>query len=102
MRAYDNSIHMMDVLGGSFIKALANLYYVSDSENRVKLRQTFSTYFEDYRKRFNDLKLQNAKDAHYAAMERWDKDPTSDKMDAVEQTRNELQFVRDTVKHSYD
>ena len=48
MRQYDNALHMMEVLGGSFVKALADLYYMADSTNKLRVRAAFPEYFEKY------------------------------------------------------
>ena len=48
MRQYDNALHMMEEFGGSFIKALAHLYYMSDSSNKPRVRAAFPEYFECY------------------------------------------------------
>lgn len=55
-RQYDNGLHMMEVLGGSFVKALVNCYYCADSSNKVKLRIAFSEYFEKYELMFKEHK----------------------------------------------
>lgn len=52
---YDNALHVMEVQGGSFVKALVNCYYTADSTNRAKLRETFAEYFESYQARFDAL-----------------------------------------------
>ena len=38
----------MELLGGSFVKSLANCYYAADVENKRKLLNTFAEYFERY------------------------------------------------------
>lgn len=53
-RQYDNALHMMEVLGGSFVKSLADCYYCADSNNKVKLRIAFSEYFERYELMFKE------------------------------------------------
>lgn len=55
MKIYDNALHVMEVQGGSFVKALANCYYAADPANRSKLREAFSDYFEEYERRFRAL-----------------------------------------------
>ena len=47
-RQYDNGLHMMEELGGSFVKSLVNCYYCADSSNKAKLREAFAEYFERY------------------------------------------------------
>ena len=49
---YDNALHMMELQGGSFVKALAHCYYMADFENRAKLRTAFADYFDTYEARF--------------------------------------------------
>ena len=39
-RRFDNALHIMEVQGGSFVKALAHCYYMADSSNKAKLRPT--------------------------------------------------------------
>lgn len=36
--------------GGSFVKKLAELYYVADPENKRKLEEVFGYYFKKYEK----------------------------------------------------
>lgn len=55
---YDDSLHMMEVLGGSFVKALAHCYVVADNNNRAKLHAVFSEYFDRYEKMFQAQKKQ--------------------------------------------
>jgi len=45
---YDNALHLMEVQGGSFVKALANCYMHADTANKAKLRAAFADYFESY------------------------------------------------------
>ena len=45
---YDDALHMMTQIGGSFAKAIANAYYVADSGNRRILRTAFADLFEKY------------------------------------------------------
>lgn len=51
-RKYDNSLHMMEVLGGSFVKSLAHCYYMADPVNKRKLKETFAHYFDKYEAQF--------------------------------------------------
>lgn len=53
---YDNAAHMMEVLGGSFVRSLIHCYYCADSNNKVKLREAFSEYFEKYERMFKEHK----------------------------------------------
>jgi hypothetical protein len=45
---YDNAEHMMEVFGGSFVKALVDLWYRADSTNKQRLRAAFPEYFKKY------------------------------------------------------
>ncbi len=56
---YDDAEHMMEFLGGSFVKALVNLWYCADSNNRPRVRAAFPEYFERYEKMFNEWKANN-------------------------------------------
>lgn len=49
---YENSLHMMEAQGGSFVRALAQCYYAADPVNREKLRAAFADYFANYEARF--------------------------------------------------
>lgn len=42
------ALHAMELIGGSFVKALANCYYMADPANKRKLADTFAEYFERY------------------------------------------------------
>lgn len=59
---FDNSLHLMEVQGGSFVKSLAHCYYMADPANKAKLRQAFSDYFERYEQRFQALEAQNKRE----------------------------------------
>ena len=54
-RIYDNALHLMEAQGGSFVKALANCYYMADPANKAKLRETFAEYFDNYEAQFRAL-----------------------------------------------
>jgi hypothetical protein len=45
---YDDALHMMTQIGGSFAKAIANAYYVADSGNRRTLVAAFKPLFDKY------------------------------------------------------
>ena len=60
---YDNAEHMMEVLGGSFVKALVALWYCADSTNKPRVRSAFPEHFERYEKLFDDWKANNTGDA---------------------------------------
>lgn len=51
---YDDALHMMEVQGGSFVKALAHLYCMSDPANKAIARQAFATYFDRYEVRYRE------------------------------------------------
>lgn len=51
---FDNALHVMEVQGGSFVKALAHCCLMADPPNRAKLRATFAEYFDEYQKRFEN------------------------------------------------
>jgi len=51
---YDDAIHMMEVLGGSFVRALAELWYRADAVNKQKLELCFDEYFSRYKKMYDD------------------------------------------------
>lgn len=53
---YDNAEHMMEVLGGGFVKALVNLWYCADSSNKPRVRAAFPEHFKRYEKLFNEWK----------------------------------------------
>lgn len=44
-------VEAMEKQGGSFIQQLVKLLYVADRINYDKLRETFSNYFDDYKKK---------------------------------------------------
>lgn len=43
------TIRAMQDFGGSFVKGLVKLYIVADSDNKVKLINSFKDYFDDYK-----------------------------------------------------
>jgi len=49
---YDDSIHMMEKIGGSFAKAIAHAYYCADSGNRATLVAAFKPLFDKYETQF--------------------------------------------------
>src|ERR1043166_8817805 len=53
---YDNALHMMELQGGSFVRALVDCYYAADNVNKLKLRETFAHYFDDYRLRYTQYR----------------------------------------------
>lgn len=55
---FDNALHVMEVRGGSFVKSLANCYYMADSANKAKLRAAFAKYFDDYEAQFQAWKAE--------------------------------------------
>jgi len=50
----DATLENMDKYGGSFIRALANLYRRADDENRAEIRRTFARYFQTYKRMEED------------------------------------------------
>ena len=54
-RQYDNAVHMMEVLGGSFVRSLADSFYCADSHNKARLIAAFPEQF----KRYEDLYAQH-------------------------------------------
>jgi hypothetical protein len=44
---------MMEIQGGSFVKALAHCWCMADPVNKAKLRETFAGYFDVYERRFD-------------------------------------------------
>lgn len=56
---YDNALHLMEVQGGSFVKALVECYYRADPANKEKLRETFASYFDAYEERFQTSQRSN-------------------------------------------
>lgn len=49
MQTYDNYLHMMEAIGGSFIQALAALWYRADSVNKIRVEIAFQKEFDHYR-----------------------------------------------------
>lgn len=49
---YDNALHMMELQGGSFVRALAELYLRADAENKLRVRAAFADYFTEYKDRY--------------------------------------------------
>ena len=49
---FDDHIHMMERLGGSFVRSLASCYYAADSTNKARLLAAFPDYFGKYREQF--------------------------------------------------
>lgn len=45
---YDDALHMMEKIGGSFVKALADCYCRADSKNKARLIAAFPEIFERY------------------------------------------------------
>jgi hypothetical protein len=60
---FDDALHVMEVQGGGFVKALAACYYAADSTNRPILRQAFARYFDEYEARFAALTQTNDRGA---------------------------------------
>jgi hypothetical protein len=45
---YDNALHLMEAIGGSFARALAELYYRADQNNKLRVRLAFPEIFARY------------------------------------------------------
>lgn len=60
---YDDALHMMEKLGGSFVRSLADCYLHADPSNKQKLRAAFSEYFERYEQMFRDHAAGKARQA---------------------------------------
>lgn len=60
MPQYDNAEHMMEVLGGSFVKALVSLWYSADSSNKPRVRAAFPEYFDKYERMFQEWQANNS------------------------------------------
>ncbi len=43
-------VEKMAKFGGSFVQALAQCFYRADHQNFIKLKTTFSEYWEEYEK----------------------------------------------------
>lgn len=54
MKEYDNALHMMEEIGGSFVKALAHMYCVADPENKQIARKAFAKWFDAYEERYQE------------------------------------------------
>jgi len=53
-RIYDDHLHMMEVMGGSFVKSLAACYYCADMSNKIRLEAAFPDYFNKYREMWKE------------------------------------------------
>lgn len=60
-KQYDGPLHMMEELGGSFVRALANAWFAADENNRARLHVAFADYFERYRDLFQKHKANQEK-----------------------------------------
>jgi len=49
---FDDALHVMEIQGGSFVKALSACYFRADPTNRAILRQAFARYFDEYEARY--------------------------------------------------
>lgn len=56
MPEYDDALHLMEALGGSFVKSLAACYYAADSTNKIRLRVAFADIFVKYERQFKESK----------------------------------------------
>jgi hypothetical protein len=57
---YDGPLHMMEKIGGSFVRALVDLYYRADSNNKARVRAAFPEYFERYERQFREWRDRQA------------------------------------------
>ena len=62
MKTYDSPLHMMEVQGGSFVRALAECYCRADPRNRQRLLDAFPDYFDEYKERFRRANAPSAGD----------------------------------------
>lgn len=51
---YSDALHMMELHGGSFVRALAECHLRADAANRQRLRGAFPEYFERYEKLYRE------------------------------------------------
>lgn len=49
-------VEMMERYGGSFVQALAVCFHRADIHNFIKLRTTFSNYWDEYEKMLDGFK----------------------------------------------
>ena len=49
---FDDPLHMMEQLGGGFIKSLVRCYYMADETRKAKLREAFAEDFQNYERKF--------------------------------------------------
>lgn len=55
-RIYDDHLHMMEAMGGSFVRSLAACYYCADGSNKARLEAAFPEYFNKYREMWKEQK----------------------------------------------
>lgn len=53
---YDDALHMMEKIGGSFVKALADCYCRADPNNKARLIAAFPEIFERYERLHREWK----------------------------------------------
>ena len=53
---YDDALHMMEKIGGSFVRALVDLYYCADLNNKLRVRAAFPEYFDRYERQYQEWK----------------------------------------------
>lgn len=61
-QVFDDHVHMMEVMGGSFVSALADCFYRADSQNKARLVAAFPEYFGRYKKMFEDYRAAQGKE----------------------------------------
>jgi hypothetical protein len=54
VRVYDNYLHYMEVMGGSFARSLAMCYYAADSNNKSRLLAAFPEVFNRYKTTYEE------------------------------------------------
>ena len=53
---YDDALHLMESIGGSFVRSLAACYYATDPTNKAKLREAFGNYFAQYERELQQIR----------------------------------------------
>lgn len=60
---FNSPLHMMEGLGGSFVRSLVACYQAADPTNKAKLRAAFADYFTLYERRFEACQQGHATEA---------------------------------------
>lgn len=74
-REFDDELHMMEALGGSFVKSLAACYYAADLTNKTILRKAFKHYFDEYKTKFEATRTDSQRQLE-TAQRAFSQDPT--------------------------